>query len=373
MLLGGDGGRSGVPRHLNQLCETLAGRARLTLVHEANQGGFDAPGGEARQIEIGGLRSSLHPRALWRGWRSVSRVLLTCRCDVIWLHARLPAILARLALVSGSVRLPRETRVVLSYHGLPFGPGHRATAAWLSLRLERMLLRRCPPMHLVVLGRGAEMRLRRAMGPQVLARHRLHVLPNTSNLGVLPRPMPGRAERHLVITGRAGHQKNYPLAARLMDHLPDHYVLTLCGMGTQDPAFQMRIRRMVRPDTRPRIRFAGPVADVRQILAQADCYLLTSRYEGLPIGAIEAFEAGLPLVLTPFEAAVDLVAAHPRAICLPLRDLPRDAVRIARLIEDYRLNREAQSEIIRRAWQRAYPYELWQGRVRGLMQEILAD
>lgn len=371
LLFGGDGGRSGVPCHLGQICETLADQARLTIARDFNSGGYDGIGA-ACQIEIEGLRSTLRPWMLWRGWRGILNVLGSADWEVIWLHARLPALLVRLGLAAGLVRPRRGARIVLSYHGLPFDPGHRRLAAWLSLWLERRLLRHCPPMHLVFLGTGMQTRFCRAIGRDIAARHRLHVLPNSSNLGAVPAPIADPAARHLVVTGRAAYQKNYPLAARLMDHLPKQYVLTLCGAGTDAPGFQASIRRVVRRETRRRIRFAGQVADVRPLLAQADCYLLPSRYEGLPIGAIEAFEAGLPLVLAPFEAAADLVAAHPMALCLPLRDLPRDAVQITRLVEDYHRNRAVQSKAIRSAWRRTYSYHRWQSRLRDLMQEILA-
>ncbi|MCZ4354360.1 glycosyltransferase family 4 protein [Roseovarius aestuarii] len=376
LLYGGDGARSGVPRHLDQLCETLGSKIDLTIASDLNRGGYDGVvRAGATHIEIEGLRSSLKPACLFRGWRGAHTLAGIRKWDMIWLHARLPALMIRFSLALGLLRLSPQTHLVMSYHGLPFDPGHRRVAAWASRWIEQYLLRRCPPMHLVFLSEDMVIRLRNSIGPKILQRHVIHVLPNSSNLGELPVRVacPIDSERHLVITGRAGYQKNYPLAARLMDHMPAGYILTLCGTGTDDPVFQSRILQMVQKETRPRIRFAGSLADVRQVLAQADGYLLTSRYEGLPIGAIEAFESGLPLVLSPFEAAPEMVAAHPMALCLPLKDLPRDAARITRLIEDYNNDRPASTERIRAAWRRKYPYVVWQARVRRLMSEIMAN
>ena len=227
-------------------------------------------------------------------------------------------------------------------------------------------------MHLVFLSSDMASRLCAVVGPHALQKHRIHVLPNSSNLGRLPLRVAVRDERHLVITGRVGYQKNYPLAVRLMDHMPTNYVLTLCGMGTDDPGFQERILREVAADTRARIRFGGSLRDVRAVLAEADGYLLTSRYEGVPIGAIEAFECGLPMVLSPFEAAPEMVAAHPMAMCLPLRDLAQDAKRITRLIEQYVQDRPRAAARIQAAWRLKYPYGVWQSRVRRLLLDILA-
>jgi len=373
-LFGGDGGLSGVPRHLGQICETISNTVDLTVASDRNVGGFDhAVQIGACHVEMEGLRSSLWPVSIIKGWIGAHRLLTQQKWDLVWLHARLPAILVRLAFALGFTRLHNNAHIVMSYHGIPFDPGQRRIAARVSRMVESFLLSRCPQMHLIFLSSDMVSRLRDVVGSSILDRHKIHVLPNSSNLGTIPRETTHMTKRNLVITGRAGYQKNYALAVRLMDHLPENYILTLCGNGTDDRSFQSRLLRQVRAQTRARIQFSGPVVDVGGILAMADCYLLTSRYEGLPIGAIEAFEMGLPLVLTPFEAAPEMVAAHPLAMCLPLQDLPRDAVRIARLVETYRKNRAAYSDQIKLAWKRKYPYAAWQARVRNLMQEILAD
>ena len=67
-----------------------------------------------------------------------------------------------------------------------------------------------------------------------------------------------------------------------------------------------------------------------------------------------------------------MVAAHPLAICLPFQDLARDAGRITRLIDQYNRNRDGQTAQIRAAWQRKYPYDVWQNRMRRLVAEIAA-
>lgn len=45
------------------------------------------------------------------------------------------------------------------------------------------------------------------------------------------------------------------------------------------------------------IRFCGPQQDVRPFLIASDIYLMTSRYEGIPISTIEAMACGIPCIL----------------------------------------------------------------------------
>ena len=378
LLIGGDGALSGVPRHIALLCETLRDAASITVLSDADHGGYagiTATGAVHR--EITGLRNRAAPWSLWTCWRQMRRIMGTGRWDIIWFHERRPAIMARLALALGLWRGPADARLVLSYHVIPFDPGQRPVFAALSRWLERRLLRRGPPMHLVFLTQDMILRLEKVVGQATLARHKLHVLSNSSNIGDLPHG-PGAVERarttrHIVITGRAGYQKNYALAARLFAHLPDNYHLTLCGPGTECVRQQARIIRGLSAGARDRIHFTGAVGDVRPYLAQADGYLLTSRYEGLPIGAIEAFEAGLPLMLSPFESAPEMVASHPMAVLLPLSDLPRDGARVVEVIEHYCRNRPANAARIRRAWARKYPYVHWQDQVRALLVALLSS
>jgi len=54
-------------------------------------------------------------------------------------------------------------------------------------------------------------------------------------------------------------------------------------------------------------RFLGPISDVAEHLAAADIFLLTSRWEALPISIVEAFRAGLPVIATDCGGVSELV------------------------------------------------------------------
>lgn len=372
LLVGGDGHPSGVPRHIWHLSSVLASRARITVASDISHGGYDGLEDVGiRHLTVPGLKSSLSPRRALRGWRGLRRLLRTERPDLVWLHARLPVVFGRVMLALRLWRPGPQTRVAVTYHGLPFGPGHRPGLSALSRLVERALLAACPPLDLIFLSQTMAQRMEAAMGASRMARHRVHVLPNGSDLGPLPPPATPRAPgRHLVMTGRCGWQKNYPLAVRLFAELPDDYTLTLCGAGTDSPDFRSRLARDVPQEVLARIRFAGSLRDVRPVLAQADGYLLTSRYEGLPIGALEAYEAGLPLILGRFDGAAELAADHPMALVLDLQDLHADARRITDLLERYAASRETATAGIQAVWARTWSHEAFATRANALFNRL---
>lgn len=55
-----------------------------------------------------------------------------------------------------------------------------------------------------------------------------------------------------------------------------------------------------------RVRFLGPRADVPDLLAACDGYVMPSRHEGLPISALEALVSGLPCLFTDVPGLSDL-------------------------------------------------------------------
>ncbi|MGC1494893.1 MAG: glycosyltransferase family 4 protein [Sulfitobacter sp.] len=369
LLIGGDGGPSGVPRHILHLATALQSDAQITVASDVNLGGYDGLADVgASHITLPGLQSHLSAAHLWRGWRGLLRLLKTHSADLVWLHARLPVVMGRTAL---AIRLWRpKHRVAVTFHGLPFGAGHRPMANSVSRWIERVLLTVCPPLDLVFLSQYAADTMVKTIGHKRLGRHRIHVLPNCSDLGALPTKTHSD-HRQLVMTGRVGWQKNYQRAAQILAHLPDHFQLTLCGAGTDEKAFQSDMAARLPKDVAARINYAGPVQDVRPYLMSADGYLLCSRYEGMPIGTLEAFEAGLPIILSDFEGADELAAKHPFALMLDFADMPKDAEKIENLINRYRASETTAHQEIRKVWDTEWSPKVFAENAKALVKDLI--
>lgn len=340
LLIGGHGGLSGVPAHLRHLCKALRGRADITVMHDVDQGGYGfAPRSRVQK----GLATSLRPLAVWRAWRAVRHAVCGQEYDVVWAHARLPVLLVRMGL-----RRP-AARLVLTYHGLPFEPGQRAWAAWISLWLEAGLLRLSRPLTLVVLSQGAKTRLRTFL-PKSVSKHRIIVLSNSSDLQVLP-PVPRVAGRFdVLMTGRLSWQKNLPAALAIKHHLPPRAQVVMCGAGTQA------------------LGGLGPQSDVAPLLAQSDMYLLTSRYEGVPIGALEAFAAGVPVAMP--SGTSDLLARHPMSVRIDPDDPVGAAQAITELWAQWDADPDAARARIQAAWTNAYGFEAWSVQARAVFDGL---
>jgi glycosyltransferase involved in cell wall biosynthesis len=122
--------------------------------------------------------------------------------------------------------------------------------------------------------------------------------------GIHVRPAIVRAELHrprrLMWTGRFEHQKGLDVLIEALvhiGHLASRCVIDLYGEG---PLRQSLAERVEAEGLGQVLRFAGLLDkdNVREKLETADAFLLPSRYEGMSNSALEAMEAGLPVLCT---------------------------------------------------------------------------
>ncbi|EDY96719.1 glycosyltransferase, group 1 family protein [Phocaeicola plebeius DSM 17135] len=99
-------------------------------------------------------------------------------------------------------------------------------------------------------------------------------------------------------TGRFLEQKNQSFLVELMEELikiDNNVILLLIGTGYMEE----QIKNMIKNKHLEKyIHCLGVRSDVSQLLQAADCYVMPSLYEGLPVAAVEAICAGLPCILS---------------------------------------------------------------------------
>jgi glycosyltransferase involved in cell wall biosynthesis len=98
-----------------------------------------------------------------------------------------------------------------------------------------------------------------------------------------------------LAAGRIEPVKDYPTILRAVAMLSMPARLVIAGAGSQQQELELLAERL---GVAGQVRFLGFVPDVRRWMQAADGFILTSRWEGLPIAVLEAAACELPQVAT---------------------------------------------------------------------------
>lgn len=113
---------------------------------------------------------------------------------------------------------------------------------------------------------------------------------------------------HFVHVGRLDTPKNQERLLRAFRKVLDTHPraqLTLVGDGDLRPRLEAVTAEL---DLGDAVIFAGMQENVRPFLAEADIFVLTSDYEGIPMTILEAMGTGLPIVSTAVGGVPDVLA-----------------------------------------------------------------
>jgi glycosyltransferase involved in cell wall biosynthesis len=104
-------------------------------------------------------------------------------------------------------------------------------------------------------------------------------------------------QRHvrMIMVARFVEQKDQGLLLRALSGVYGSWELQLVGSG---PMIERAQALAVKLNLDKRVHFLGERSDVPELLAQADIYILSTKWEGLPVSILEAMRAGLPVIAT---------------------------------------------------------------------------
>ena len=197
----------------------------------------------------------------------------------------------------------RQAARVLRWSGLPVVPCGPGVAAALSRRGVR-------PLETIV--NGISPPPRAANRDELLRRwglRKTHVL--------------------LVSVGRLVPQKDHAVAIAAMRALPQAS-LVIYGEGQLRQELAEAAERTGVGD---RVVLAGRQPDVRAAMGAADAVVITSRWEGLPLVALEALASGTPLVATDVRGLRELLHDGVDCLMVPPGDPERIADAIRRVLD----------------------------------------
>ncbi len=121
----------------------------------------------------------------------------------------------------------------------------------------------------------------------------------------LPKRFPG-AGRRFVAAGRLTYQKGFDRLLKAFARLPCDAHLTLLGEGSERGRLVAMAHSLGIED---RVQFTGFCIDPWPMLAGADVFLLSSRWEGMPNVALEALACGTPVIAMKEAGGIGDVAA----------------------------------------------------------------
>ena len=277
-----------------------------------------APGPLAAELDTEPFPVPLVRRKPWRipaATRAVRRAVHASKPDVIHAHNPVMALATGLATRRGT-----RPQGLVSLHG-------GADDEWgATVRLVRV-----SGLAPVACGAGVE---------SALEQHGLTPVATVPNaVGPAPPPADRRElEREwglapgaglVLAVGRLVEQKNHALAIRALSDVPNA-TLVIAGEGPFRPELEATAEEAGVVD---RVLFAGLRLDARALMGAADVVVLPSRWEGLPLTALEALASGTPLVATDVRGIRELVVAGENALLVP-EDHEALAAALRRVLDD---------------------------------------
>lgn len=107
--------------------------------------------------------------------------------------------------------------------------------------------------------------------------------------------------------GRMSIQKNHEIiieAARLLKQDKRKFVIDLVGKGDKEQELKDMVIQYGLQDV---INFIGVHDNVYPLIHQSDCFILPSRYEGMPVTLVESMGCGMPIIASAVGGVPDMI------------------------------------------------------------------
>ena len=313
--------------HVRDLATVMQARGHEPIVVMGGEGPFVRDLVE-RGIPYYSARNLIREVRPWKdaaAFAELRSILKRIRPDLVSTHGAKSGSLGRA--VARSLNIP----VITTAHGWSFTTGVPATSARLY-RWGEWITMACAARVITVseYDRQLALRYRVARPEQLLTIHNgmRDIRPNL--LG-----HPEHSPPRIVMIARFEPQKDYATLLRSLARLSDSaWELELIGDGPLRQEMEHLANRLGIED---RVQFLGARRDVAERLAQAQLFVLSSNWEGLPRTILEAMRAGLPTVASDVGGVRESVVDGTTGFVVRQGDVDHLHERLAVLLEDARL------------------------------------
>lgn len=194
------------------------------------------------------------------------------------------------------------------------------------------------------------------------------VVPNPVSDSFIAKPRVYNPKTKIIVNvGRLRKQKNQRMLILAMEQIKAKHpglLLKIFGEGTEQDALNELICSHGLEGV---VQLCGRSENMRAVYEEADVFVLSSDFEGMPNALMEAMSMGLPCISTDCPTGPkDLIEDMRNGMLIPVGDLKQLVKRLEQLCEDVEL-RQALGENARRDIQKKYKTDII---VRKLYEEI---
>lgn len=174
--------------------------------------------------------------------------------------------------------------------------------------------------------------------PKIIQR-KSAVIPNPIMVESMPEPYEGERTKRIVSVARLVPQKNQELLIKsfkkIADNYPD-YTLIIYGDGSERNKLIKLVEQL---NLKSRVRLPGAVNDIFNEILDAEIFVLSSDFEGMPNALIEAMALGIPCISTdcPSGGPATLITQMDNGILVPVGNVKEMENAIENLIIDREL------------------------------------
>ncbi len=153
-----------------------------------------------------------------------------------------------------------------------------------------------------------------------------------------------------LAVGRLVYEKGHEFLIEAMAEVAkvdSHAIAGICGAGPLQDQLQAQIEKL---NVQNNMKLLGQWDSIPEILSAADVFVLSSRWEGLPMALLEGMMAGLPVIATRVEGVDEVVQPGEHGLLAPLEspaELAQAILQLLRSPQDrQRMGRAARERVL---------------------------
>ncbi len=354
----------GIQRHVLELTVFLHEHGH-TVVLAGDDGEWRPDGVNEFELlplnDVAAMGGSIFSRLsrIWPVARAMRRALIKHKIEIIHTHETAPLIVAKLA--AFGLGIP----IVFSYHG-----SERERIAGVAKTARRCADATISPSH-ASLGGLIDRGLPASKGQVVgLGLRPLSVVPEGAAAEIRKRLLGDNGRFLISSLSRIDTQKGIDIMIEVARKVRDVRGDVIFAIGGNGPLNDLVPRWADVAGVSDSVIFLGYTSEVAELLAASDLYLLTSRWEALPVSIAEAFQCGVPVIATDCGGVRELVDDKVGRL-LPVGATNQIAEAILTLLDDDELRGELGRNALLRSQDPSFTPRTAQLQIEKIYQTLL--